>query len=301
MVSISILFGLDTDVSRRELVVTVIRSELPQFTAMLNRFIEIVSGLPRIVTLESPSRGNFYRIVIIGLCVIICNNIGVLMDEGHDKTASRDKIPSVAVSPEESRLIESLRAGDEAAFVSLVEQYHEALVRQAMVYVSARGIAEEVVQETWIGVLRGIHGFEARSSLKTWIFRILMNRAKMRAIHEGRYVAFSSLDGDEPAVDADRFEPADDPQWANWWKDYPQNWDEIPEGKLLSDETRQQIEQAIEALPTNQREVITLRDVQGLTCDEVCQLLEISRENQRVLLHRARSKVRRALELYLGE
>lgn len=223
-----------------------------------------------------------------------------VMDQDSQPDTISEKY-SEGVSPEESLLIALLRNGDEAAFVELVEQYHEALVRQAIVYVGERSIAEEVAQETWIGVLRGIHGFEARSSLKTWIFRILMNRAKMRAVREGRYVAFSTLEDDQPTIDADRLEPADHPKWADWWKDYPQNWDEIPESKLLSNETRKQIERAIAALPNNQREVITLRDVQGLTCDEVCQLLEISKENQRVLLHRARSKVRRALELYLGE
>jgi RNA polymerase sigma-70 factor (ECF subfamily) len=176
--------------------------------------------------------------------------------------ASAQGRSTVVLSPEELRLVEALRAGDEQAFVTLVNQYHAALVRQAMVYVGERSAAEDVAQETWIGVLRGIGGFEGRSSLKTWIFRILMNRAKMRAIRDGGYVEWHSPDnntgeyGSAPAVDPDRFEPADDPRWANWWKEHPRNWNEMPEGKLLSEETRQQIEQAIEALPTSQREVI---------------------------------------------
>lgn len=245
---------------------------------------------------------------------VVVSYAGVRMDEEKNTItnlpntlASAHGASSVALSPEELRLVEALRAGDEQAFVTLVSQYHEALVRQAMIYVGERSAAEDVAQETWIGVLHGINKFEGRSSLKTWIFRILMNRAKMRAIREGRYVELhlpdEATDGHSPipAVDPDRFVPADDPRWANWWKEHPRNWNEIPEGKLLSEEARQQIERAIEALPTNQRIVITLRDIQGLTCDEVCHLLEISKENQRVLLHRARSKVRRALELYLGE
>lgn len=192
------------------------------------------------------------------------------------------------------------------AFMTVLNRYHTPLLRLARVYVPDQAVAEEVVQETWMGLLQGIGRFEERSSLKTWLFHILMNRAKTRAQREGRSVPFSSLPGadDEQAdgsIEADRFLPPDHPQWPGGWKSFPQSWDEIPEERLLSLETRGQIEQAIQALPPAQREVITLRDVEGWTSDEVCDFLGISQANQRVLLHRARTQVRRALEQYLTE
>lgn len=156
-----------------------------------------------------------------------------------------------------------------------------------------------------MGVLQGLSRFEGRSSLKTWIFNILANRAKTYALREGRSVPFSSLvdaeiDADEPAVDPDRFFPSD-AQRAGGWISLPENWDEIPERRLLSKETYICIEAAIEALPPHQRTVITLRDVEGWTSEEIRSVLGVSEVNQRVLLHRARSKVRRALERYLDE
>ena len=204
---------------------------------------------------------------------------------------------------DEQRLVVSLRAGDEAAFETLIEHYHGPLLRLAMMYVPSRAVAEEVVQETWLGVLQGLARFEGRSSLKTWIFRILTNRARTRGQREGRSIPFSSIgnpdaDAAEPAVDADRFQPPDH-EYAGHWTSRPQNWDVLPEERLIGQETRAQIQQAIDALPDNQREVITLRDVEGWSSEEVCNVLEISETNQRVLLHRARSKVRRALEQYL--
>ena len=141
-----------------------------------------------------------------------------------------------------------------------------------------------------MGVLSGLKRFEGRSSLKTWIFRILTNCAKTRAQREGRSIPFSSLpelDSNEPAVDPDRFRSAD-----QQWVSFPQSWDEIPEERILSDETRAYIEGAIEALPPDQREVITLRDIEGWTAEETCSFLGVSEANQLVLLHRARSKVR---------
>jgi RNA polymerase sigma-70 factor (ECF subfamily) len=160
-------------------------------------------------------------------------------------------------------------------------------------------VAEEVVQDTWIAVLRGLRGFEGRSSLKTWIFRILVNVARTRFARENRSVPFSSLGGAEddraePSVDPDRF--AEDGQW----RSPPRDWHELPETRLLSRETCGVIDEAIASLPRNQAEVITLRDVGGWSSGEVCTLLEISEGNQRVLLHRARSKVRAALERHLG-
>ncbi len=205
----------------------------------------------------------------------------------------------------EKRLVEMLRKGDERAFASLIEQYHRALLRLAMIYVTKQALAEEVVQETWMGVLQGLDRFEGRSSLKTWIFRILANRAKTFAQREGRSVPFSSLldtevDANDPAVDPDCFFPPGTER-AGGWISLPENWDEIPEKRLLSQETYVRIEAAIEALPPNQRTVITLHDVEGWMSEEICSALDISEANHRVLLHRARSKVRRALERYFDE
>jgi RNA polymerase sigma-70 factor, ECF subfamily len=211
-----------------------------------------------------------------------------------------------AVSDRERQLIEALRNGDEAAFTSLVEEYYGPLLRLAMLYVSSRAVAEEVVQETWIGVLQGLDRFEGRSSLKTWIFRILTNIAKTRAQREGRSIPFSALvereaAGEESAVEPERFLPPDHPDWPGSWSAPPRPWEDVPEDRLLSLETREQIRRAIEALPPVQREVISLRDVEGWPSQDVCNLLGISETNQRVLLHRARSRVRRALERYLGQ
>jgi RNA polymerase sigma-70 factor (ECF subfamily) len=155
------------------------------------------------------------------------------------------------------------------------------------------------VQETWLGVINGLEGFEGRASLKTWIFRILTNRALTRAEREGRVVPFSSLgDDDAPAVDPDRFRPEGD-RWPGGWKSFPANWDTLPEERLIARETLALVGDAIAGLPERQHLVIVMRDVEGWSADEVCQALAISEANQRVLLHRARSKVRRALETYL--
>jgi RNA polymerase sigma-70 factor, ECF subfamily len=198
-------------------------------------------------------------------------------------------------------LVAAMRRGDEAAFVEVVERYHPALARLARVYVSDHSVAEEVVQETWLAVLRGIRNFEGRSSFKTWLFRILINRAKTGSQREARSVSFSALDGeepDEPTVDPDRFLPADHPQWPGGWATPPQHWSEQPEERALSREIGAQINAAIDGLPPGQREVITLRDVEGWGADEICNVLGITETNQRVLLHRARAKVRGALENY---
>jgi RNA polymerase sigma-70 factor, ECF subfamily len=192
---------------------------------------------------------------------------------------------------EELQLVEALRAGDERAFEQLIRMYQASLVRVAQMYVSSRAVAEEVVQETWLAVLNGIGRFEGRSSLKTWIFRIVANRAKTRGQREGRIVPFSSLGPPEPAVEGERFDHGH-------WTSPPRDW---PEERLLAEETQRVVESAIELLPDVQRAVITLRDVHGWTADEVRNALELSETNQRVLLHRARAKVRRALEEYLGE
>jgi RNA polymerase sigma-70 factor (ECF subfamily) len=186
-----------------------------------------------------------------------------------------------------------------------VERYSGSLLRIAMLYTPTRAVAEEVVQETWLGVLQGLDRFEGRSSLKTWIFRILTNRAKTRGTRERRSIPFSafadpSADGPEPAVDPSRFRGEDD-RWPHGWASPPTSWDELPEDRLLSSETLGKVAEAIASLSGAQREVITLRDVEGWTSAEVCNHLGISETNQRVLLHRARAKVRAALEEYLQD
>jgi len=200
----------------------------------------------------------------------------------------------------ERKLLEALRAGDESAFTELTRTYNASLLRVAQIYVSSRAVAEEVVQETWLAVLQGIDRFEGRSSLKTWIFTILTNRAKTRAVRERRTIPFSSLQPDrvpEPALEPERFRDPDDQRWPGHWAVPPQAW---PEDRLVAGETREELAEAIETLPASQRAVISLRDLEGWSADEVCNALAISETNQRVLLHRARSKVRKALEEYLG-
>jgi RNA polymerase sigma-70 factor (ECF subfamily) len=207
-------------------------------------------------------------------------------------------------TPEDLQLVLALRAGNEVAFMMLVERYGPAMLRLARMYVPTRAIAEDVVQEAWLGVLKGLDGFQGRSSLRTWIFRILVNTAKTRGQRESRSIPFSSLwaaDPEfEPAVEPERFRPAGD-QWPNSWLDKPTSWEGVPEDRLLSQETFDRIRESIDLLPPNQREVIRLRDVLGWSSEEVCDALDISATNQRVLLHRARSKVRAALERYFQE
>jgi len=212
--------------------------------------------------------------------------------------------PAIRASDEDLRVLQALRAGDEPTFAMLVDRYRAPMLRVAQMYVSTRAVAEDVVQDAWVGVLRGLDAFEGRSSLRTWIFRILVNTAKTRGQREGRSTPFSSVwapGEDEPAVDPDRFFPDDHPSAPRGWTSLPARWDVIPEERLLGNETLARIREAIDALPPNQREVIRLRDVLGWGSSEVCNALEISETNQRVLLHRARAKVRRALETYLGE
>jgi RNA polymerase sigma-70 factor, ECF subfamily len=202
---------------------------------------------------------------------------------------------------QDRELVAALRRGDEAAFMELVEELSPTLLRVARMYVPSAAVAEEVVQETWIGVLNGIDRFEGRSSVKTWIFRILTNIAKTRGERERRSVPFSSAaraGADEPSVDPDRFLPAGNER-ARAWTLGPVPWPG-PEESLLSGETLAVILAAIEKLPAAQREVITLRDVDGWSSQEVRNALEISETNQRVLLHRARSKVRGAIEQHLN-
>ena len=221
------------------------------------------------------------------------------------QTITGTNLTDVVASADDLYLIEQLRNGNEDAFVALIDRYATAMLRLAMVYVRAWAVAEEVVQETWMAVLVGLGRFEGRSSLKTWMFRILTNYAKTRAQREGRSIPFSSLedidtDHAEHAVDPDRFLPVDH-QWPGHWVSFPSNWEEMPEDRMLSRETRACINRAVEALPPNQREIITLRDIEGWASEETCSFVGISEVNQRVLLHRARAKVRRVLEKYFEE
>ena len=192
---------------------------------------------------------------------------------------------------EDHALLERLRAGDEDAFRSLVDRHDGALRRVALTFVRTPSAADEVVQETWLGVVRGLKGFEGRSTLRTWIFRILVNRARSRAIRDARSIPFSTLeDDDRPAVEPSAF--AADGRWTS----APPRLDYDPETKLLSAELREQLLETVDALSPTQKAVITLRDLVGLPADEVCDLLELTAANQRVLLHRARARVRAALK-----
>jgi len=221
-------------------------------------------------------------------------------------------VPPVAIpagrrpdDDDERALVAALRRGEEAAFVELVDRYGAALLRLSRRFVRDRAVAEEVVQETWLAVLDGIDRFEGRSSLKTWIFQILSNRAKTRAVRERRSAPFSALAGDGPeadegSVDPERFRD-ERHRWAGHWAAAPSDWTALPEERLLGSETLAQVNAAIDTLPPRQAEVIVLRDVEGWSPEEVCAALEISDGNQRILLHRARSKVRAAVERYLTE
>lgn len=203
----------------------------------------------------------------------------------------------------EMDLIAALRRGDEAAFLALVGSYHNKMLRLALSFVGDATIAEEVTQDAWLGVLRGVGRFEGRSSLQTWIFTILTNCARTRAQREQRMLPFAGLFGDEeddePAVDAARFQP--DGQWRGHWRRFPLRWADLPEERILAQEMLAVAQRAIDALPPAQRTVILLRDVEGLSAAEVCNVLQVSEPNQRVLLHRARAKVQKALAHYFGE
>jgi RNA polymerase sigma-70 factor (ECF subfamily) len=198
----------------------------------------------------------------------------------------------------EERELAALRAGDEGAFLALVNRHHRAMVRVASMYVRSRASAEEAVQDAWLGVLKGLHLFEGRSSLKAWIFSILVNCAKTRGASEGRSVPMSALapEEDGPSVPQDRF-MGDEERWAGHWSNPPEPW---PDAQVESREMVALVREGIDGLPEVQGIVMTLRDVDGWDSGEVCELLAISEENQRVLLHRARSKVRAFVEERLG-
>jgi RNA polymerase sigma-70 factor (ECF subfamily) len=202
----------------------------------------------------------------------------------------------------DAELLEALRAGDERAFTPLVDELSPGMLRMTRLYVATDAAAEEVVQETWLGVLKGLDRFEGRSSLKTWVFRILVNVAKTRGVRDRRTIPFSSAfdaaEGpDEQVLDPDRFLPDDHERWPRHWAIGPTPW---PERAAETAESLRLIRAVVDVLPDAQREVITLRDIVGATAAETCDALGLSEANQRVLLHRARARVRAALEAQMG-
>lgn len=218
------------------------------------------------------------------------------------RRVQRATSPTPALA-EDSAVVAALRRGDEAVFAMLVNAYSTSLLRLAQDFVRTRAVAEEVVQETWLAVLNGIDRFEGRSTFKTWLYRILVNKAKTRGVREARTVPFSALapEGeDDPVVPEDRFRGADD-QWPGHWLTPPRALDTVPEQRLLATEARGRIAEALETLPDSQRVVVTLRDIAGWESDEVCDALGLTEGNQRVLLHRGRAKLRAAYERYLEE
>jgi RNA polymerase sigma-70 factor (ECF subfamily) len=217
------------------------------------------------------------------------------VDQVHDDQRT-DAAPA-----DEANLVTRLRNGDEVAFESIVSRYHQTMIAVARSYVKSNDVAEEVVQEAWLGVLNGLDRFEGRSSLKTWVLQILVNTALTRGGREARSVPFSSLipaEEEEPLVEPERFRPPG-AAFAGHWARYPHDWRTLPIDALLGRETLDVVKRAIEKLPDAQRTVIAMRDIAGFTAEEVRKVLEVSESNQRVLLHRARSRVRAAIERHL--
>ncbi len=203
---------------------------------------------------------------------------------------------------DESGLIAALRDGDEAVFAQLVDQHTPSMLRVARGYVPSREIAEEVVQETWIALVKGIAGFEGRSSLRTWLFSVMINIAKARGIRERRDADAAIAAYTGGTVDPARFRGTDDPYPGHWRPDdVPSAFPDTPEGSVLGDELIDVTRRQLDRLPERQRVVVTLRDMLGFDSAEVCELLDISTANQRVLLHRGRAAVRQVLEDYLAE
>jgi RNA polymerase sigma-70 factor (ECF subfamily) len=195
--------------------------------------------------------------------------------------------PILTVMESDDELLRRLRSGDERAFIGLVERYNEAMLRLAASFVPSRAIAEEVVQDTWLALLRGLAGFQGRSSLKTWLFAILVNQARKTGTREHRSVPVADP---EPVVDPSRFDGS------GGWADPPEHWIEAAEGRMEAGKLADRIRAWIEDLPARQREVVFLRDVEGMSSEEVCTVLALSEGNQRVLLHRGRSRLRQLFE-----
>ena len=223
---------------------------------------------------------------------------------GQPVTAGAAPSGSVGSSllQEEQLLIDRLRNGDEGAFDELVSAHHGALVRMALGHVADRELAEEVVQDTWMAVIQGLSRFEGRSSLRTWIFGILIHKAKDRGVREKRHTTFSDFeshdDDHDEAIDPSRFHQSG--EWAGHWSVPPQPWDEqTPEALLASRQAVAAMQQAIEALPPTLKDVLILRDIEGIEAKKACELLKITETNLYVRLHRARERVRRSVEVYL--
>lgn len=211
-------------------------------------------------------------------------------------------MPIEEAEPADVTLLERLRAGDSDAFAEVVQAWSPVMLQAARAYVSTDASAQEVVQEAWLAMIRGIDQFEQRSSLRTWVLAILGNIGRGRGVREARTVPWSSLgpaDGAGPAVDPDRFRGPDD-QWPRHWTPFgkPRPWPRSPEEDILAAEDQRELEDGLAELPEQQRMVVVLRDVHGLTSDEVCSLLDLSAGNQRVLLHRGRSRLRGLLEMH---
>jgi RNA polymerase sigma-70 factor, ECF subfamily len=223
-----------------------------------------------------------------------------------DRRATHPRMDAAARLADESdvgdgNLVARLRAGDEGAFAELVDAWSPVMLRVAMRYVANRQAAEDVVQDTWLALIKGLSNFQGRSTLRSWAFSILINRAKTRGAMDFRTVVSATLtssDSDVPAVDPARFRGADDEYPGHWTSvGAPRPWDQ-PEGGALGREVVTLIDAALEDLPSRQRLVVTLRDVHGMTSEEACAALELSPQNQRVLLHRGRAALRTALEDY---
>ncbi|WP_437284769.1 RNA polymerase sigma factor [Sorangium sp. So ce406] len=205
----------------------------------------------------------------------------------------------------DASLVDGLRAGQQGALAELLRRYHRASIRVALTYVGSDALAEEVAQEAWLGIVQGVERFEGRSSFKAWLFCIVANIARRRGRREARTVPFSALgdgDGDDergPTVDPSRFQEGG--RWDGHWAVPPAGMSDVPDDRLFGLEVRAFIERAIRELPALQQRVIVLRDVEGTSAEEACSILEITEANQRVLLHRARAKVRSAVESLLNE
>ena len=218
-------------------------------------------------------------------------------------TRRSPEVKSSGLTKAEDTVIARLKRGDEEAFDELVNQHHSTLIRMAMSYVADRDVAEEVVQDTWMAVIESLDRFEGRSSLRTWICGILIHKAKDRGVREKRHTTFSAFescdDDNDEAVDPSRFQQAG--EWAGHWAFPPQPWDDqTPEKLLASQQAVNAMQRAIEALPPALKEVLILRDVEGVGAKEVCEMLKITETNLYVRLHRARERVRVAVETYLG-
>ena len=216
---------------------------------------------------------------------------------------SMSSVPPRLVPNDEQQLLTRLRQRDERAFDEVVTKHHGALIRMAMGHVGDREVAEEVVQDTWMAVIDSLDRFEGRSSLRTWIFGIMIHKAKDRGVREKRHTTFSDFetfdDEQEDAVDPSRFHRSG--EWAGHWAFPPQPWDDqTPEKLMASQQAVQAMNRAIEALPATLKDVLILRDVEGVDAREVCEILKITETNVYVRLHRARERVRQAVETYLA-